>query len=396
MNSKKILVVKGKSAYNVLRCAADEICKGFRNCGYQVDVVDVLKEGAAEQLLAYLEHREEYAFYFSVQALLWNMEQIELPQLQELRRVGWIVDDPVYHTGRLMLSTGRNAYVLMVRDSHAKQVKADYPYFECVDVLYHGGFLGEERVCYEEKDIDVFFPGTYVPLEESAQKVREIEGAFGTIADNAKERMVGRNLASSWMEELHRYLQEIHFEISEEEFRALVQVMAPLDQYQRDYMRQSIVETLLQSGIKVSVVGAGWNKYDGHGKENLEILSDTGVDITEVVRLMQRSRIVLNNTNILDGMHERIFTAMLAKAVCVTNEFELLNRLFRNGRELVTFPLNRLEVLPQIVKELLGNTKKAKQIAEAGYQTAVHSHTWEHRGEQIVRWVEHGGDFEYG
>lgn len=357
--------------------------------------MDALEEGATEQLLAYLEHREEYAFYFSVQALLWNMEQTKLPQLQELRRVGWIVDDPVYHTGRLMLSTGRNAYLLMVRDSHAKQVKTDYPYFECVDVLYHGGFTGEETVRYEEKDIDVFFPGTYTPLEESAQKVREIEGVFGRIADEAKERIVGKNLASFWLEELRHYLQEINVEVNDEEMKALAQVMIPLDQYQRNYMRQSIAERLLQSGIEVSVVGAGWSKYEGKGKENLKIISDTGVDIVEVIRLMQRSKIVLNNTNILDGMHERIFSAMLAKAVCVTNEFNLLNNFFANGRELVTFPLNNLEVLPDIVKGLLENPAKAKKIADAGYEAAMHKHTWEHRGEQIVKWMETGKEFVY-
>ena len=145
----------------------------------------------------------------------------------------------------------------------------------------------------------------------------------------------------------------------------------------------------------MSVVGAGWDKYDGAGRENLDIVSAEGVDITEVVRLMQRSKIVINNTNFYDGMHERIFTAMLTGAVCVTNEYKLLNSILENGKEIVTFPVNELDRFPKIIKDLLDNPERAEKIAEAGYRTALAGHTWEHRGEQIIKWMEDGQDFVY-
>lgn len=392
---KKILVVEGNSAYNVLRRAADEVSKGFEACGYQVDIVDLEAEVAATKLLEHLEKREEYEFYFSIQAIGWNEELGRLPQLCEFPRVGWIVDDPAYHICRLMGSTGKKAHVLMVRDSHVRQIRAEYPKFASVQALYHGGFYvgrGEE---YIKRDIDVFFSGTYTPLTESEQHIKEMEGVFGVIADQVKDRIVGKNLASDWRKALGDYLKEIAFEVSEDELIAMSQIMTPLDQYQRDYMREKIIESLLTNGIKVSVVGAGWDKYAGAGRENLEILSDTGVDIDDAIALMQRSKIVLNNTNILDGMHERIFTAMLAGAVCVTNEYELLNDFLENEKELVTFPLNELEELPGIVKNLLECPDKAQAIAEAGYNVALEKHTWQRRGEQIVKWMEDGKSFEY-
>ena len=283
----------------------------------------------------------------------------------------------------------------MVRDSHAAQLREEFSKFERVETLYHGGFLPEGRVPYHEKDIALFFPGTYKPLRDSESRIDAIPGVFGTIAKQVMPRIVGEHLASSWTEEVRNYLREIGFEYSEDEFFAMQKVLEPLDQYQRDYMRQSIIETLLTSGLKVAVVGAGWDAYDGAGRENLEILSSEGVDITEVIKLMQRSRIVINNTNILDGMHERIFTAMLAGAVCVTNEYTLLNKLLVPEKEIVTFPLNRLEDLPLQIKDLLEHEERAAEIAEAGYQKALTHHTWQHRGEQIVKWMEDGGDFQY-
>lgn len=393
---KKILVVKGQSAYNVLRLAADKITRGFESCGYQVDVIDILEEHGAEELLAVGEKIGEYEFYFSIQALFWNLEQAELSWLQKLRRVGWIVDDPVYHTARLMLSTGNGANVLISRDSHAEQVRREYPKFDRVEVLYNGGFLGEQKIDYHKKDIDVFFPGTYMSIESAEKEILQMEGGFGEIANRVKNRIVGSNLASVWQTELRSYLREINFAVSEEEFETLERVMAPLDNYQRAYMRVSIIEELLQSGIKVTVVGAGWEEYEGKGRENLAILSNTGLDIKEVIALMGRSKIVLNNTNILDGMHERIITAMLANAVSVTNEYDMMNNFFENGKELVTFPLNEIEKLPDIVKDILAHPDKAARIAEAGYQAALRAHTWEHRGEQIIKWVQDGKPFEYG
>lgn len=392
---RKILVIRGVSSYDVLGRAADEICRGFRNCGYEVDMIDSVDIDSENQLMECLEHIEDYEFYFSIQAILWNLEPYKFQELQKIKRVGWIVDDPVYHQKRLLGSTGQDAYVLIVRDSHAREIRQEFPKFERVAALYHGGFQSERKIAYCDKDIEVFFPGTYTSLKDSEEKVNAIEGVFGQIARNVKGRIIGTNLASSWTEELRDYLKEIDVAVDEDEFLAMKRVLYPLDQYQRDYMRQRVIENLLVHGIKVSVVGTGWENYDGAGKEKLEILSSEGVGIEEVIVLMQRSKIVLNNTNILDGMHERIFTAMLAGAVCVTNEYELLDELLENEKELVTFPLNHLECLPDIIKDLLEHPDKAERIAKAGYQAAVDKHTWERRGEQIIKWLENGRDFTY-
>ena len=72
---KKVLAIKGESAYNVLRKATDEICRGFENCGYEVDVIDATAKGAGERLLDSLARKQEYEFCFSLQALLWNAEK---------------------------------------------------------------------------------------------------------------------------------------------------------------------------------------------------------------------------------------------------------------------------------------------------------------------------------
>ncbi|MDD6571649.1 MAG: glycosyltransferase, partial [Thermoflexaceae bacterium] len=183
--------------------------------------------------------------------------------------------------------------------------------------------------------------------------------------------------------------------VTEKEFHALEYIMRPLDLYQRAYMRTHIIDNLLKSGIEVTVVGAGWNEYNGEGKEHLHILSSSGIDIDQTIKLMGDSKIVINNTNIMDGLHERILSAMLAQSVCVTNSYNLLNNFFQNNRDFITYSLDELELLPNIISAILADSQKSEQIAKNGYQAALKSHTWVHRGEQIVSWALNHHPFTY-
>lgn len=97
---KKVLVIKGRSAYNVLRKAADEIAEGFRAYGCETEVLDTQAEDFLVRLSGCLEQREQYAFCFSLQAIGWEQECTALPQLRDMRRVGWLVDDPFFHEAR--------------------------------------------------------------------------------------------------------------------------------------------------------------------------------------------------------------------------------------------------------------------------------------------------------
>lgn len=62
--SKKILVGRGFSQYNVLCQATDEICQGFINAGYQTEVIDFHLPNAYEQFQKCLHNPDNYSFYF--------------------------------------------------------------------------------------------------------------------------------------------------------------------------------------------------------------------------------------------------------------------------------------------------------------------------------------------
>ena len=392
---KKVLVIKGRSAYNVLRKAADEIAEGFRAYGCETEVLDTQAEDFLVRLNGCMERREQYAFCFSLQAIGWEQECTALPQLRDMRRVGWLVDDPFFHEARLIGSAGTGAYVLTVQDAFTQRIREMYPKFEMIETLYHGGFASEQVPRWEDREIDVFFPGSYTSRETVWEKLKKIDGIMGSIAQKVAARLIQNGQIRTWDEELRCYLEEIQFEMSEDEFQTLLRVFYPLDEFQRVCIRERMLEELLKAGRHVSVVGRGWNTYQGGGSENLDILSEEGVDITEVIRYMQNSRIVLHNINFETGMHERIFTAMLAGAVCVTSKYQLLERFFEDGKEIATYSADAPEQLPVVIDELLSNPGRAAQIAAAGRKKALQKHTWKRRGEQIAKWMDDGLDFTY-
>ena len=165
-------------------------------------------------------------------------------------------------------------------------------------------------------------------------------------------RLIQNGHIRTWDEELRCYLEEIQFEMSEDEFQTLLRAFYPLDEFLRVCIRERMLEELLKAGRRVSVVGRGWNTYQGGGSENLDILSEEGVDITEVIRYMQNSRIVLHNINFETGMHERIFTAMLAELSVLPVSINYWKN-FEDGKEIVTYPADAPEQLPVVIDELL-------------------------------------------
>ena len=159
--------------------------------------------------------------------------------------------------------------------------------------------------------------------------------------------------------------------------------MVFLDLYVRTYFRAKAVCALAETGINVHLFGKDWDKLICAKRENL-IWCGGQVDSAECVRAVQNGRICLNVMPwFKDGVHDRIFTAMLNGSVALTDDSIYLRELFSDGKELRFFALKQIERLPEIVKELLDDPEPAERIAAEGYEAAWKAHTWEKRAEVL-------------
>ena len=174
------------------------------------------------------------------------------------------------------------------------------------------------------------------------------------------------------------------FNIDEQKFLSLLDSLQDVCRNIVNYYRTKVLETLLAAGIKIDVFGDTWDRYSGLGKDNL--IKHDAVNVDESLEIWGRSKIGLNvMTWHKAGMTERIANICLSGAVCLSERTEYLDREFNNYEDIVTFNLEHLEKLPDVVRELLANDSLRDSIAQNAYIKASKEHIWDNRAESILR-----------
>ena len=175
-----------------------------------------------------------------------------------------------------------------------------------------------------------------------------------------------------------------NFNIDEQKFLSLLDSLQDVCRNIVNYYRTKVLETLLAAGIKIDVFGDTWDRYSGLGRDNL--IKHNAVNVDESLEIWGRSKIGLNvMTWHKAGMTERIANICLSGAVCLSERTEYLDREFNNYEDIVTFNLEHLEKLPDVVRELLANDSLRDSIAQNAYIKASKEHIWDNRAESILR-----------
>lgn len=383
---KKVLVIKGESRYNVLRVAADEIAKGFVQKGYQVEKVDLLADDE-KQILNKI-FNESYSFIFSCQALYFK-EFFEdgTPYIEKVKSpyIGWIFDDMLYHLPRVQNQVYDHTYLLFTDEEMQDISYSMFPQTKNLAGLLHGGFIGKEGKV--EKDIDVLFPGSIgnkPVLESFIEEPLPIERLL--IEETIKQ--LHETPALSVRRALEVVLNRLGEELSGDLLEELLGVTYYVDAYIRYECRYQIMEELLKNNIKLCVVGNGNNELFERYKENITVTG--GLDIEDVIQLMQRSKIVMNPLPVVfyKGAHERIFTAMLNRAICFTPYSEFLDEMM--GDKLQFIDMHNLQSMADRVKEMINRyeTDDVQKMLDTNYEYAMQNHTWAIRGQEIVDFYE--------
>ena len=382
---KKVLILKGFSQYNVLRFAADAVASGFQALGCRVKVIGFKDEEDFKEAIK--DIMGEYDLIFSFQALLFDYKLEDDTYLYNNISTpvfGFIVDHPSYHHERLSAELNSNVYLGCVDNRHVSYVKKYYPGIKNVFYIPHAGFETNERMPFEQKDIELFFPGTYIPLSSYVDAIGQLPEIFRKTAFTIIEYMQN-DLSVTLEEALERYFNSIKFACSIYEFRELMVMLLPVDGYIRSYYRDLCINTLLKNGIPITAGGKGWNEFVTPYKESFHLISDTGMDIEKVIELTGRSKMVLNIVpTFKEGLHERLITAMFCGSVSLTDSSKSIEAEFKNMESVVLYDFNNIDELPYIVKDLLKNVNKSKEIAANGYSIAAEKHKWSDRAKDIL------------
>ena len=245
-----------------------------------------------------------------------------------------------------------------------------------------------ETVAYG-KQYDVIMTGNYTELSFFEPYINWINDEYATFYRG----IIAELIQKPWQTVEQVALAHCEREMGKEpnsELRIAMSKMIFIDMYVRNYWRGKVVRTLVDAGVKVDVVGKGWEKLeDVKHRENLIIHPQT--DSLTCLRMISQSKISVNVMPwFKDGAHDRVFNSILNGAVCVSDVSKYLCEELSEGEGVCYYDLSELDWLPQKVQDLLQNKNEMQDIVARGKTKVLDMHTWARRAEQIVDWIEKG------
>ena len=380
-----ILVYYGVSAYNSTTTFAKKMITRWNELGYNVVELDINSEGVTRRLQNVIGN--EFEFAFSMNGVTANVKLNDDTYLQDNIKAPFIsmyVDHPLYNLVRLDTDLN-NYHGLFVDENIVDYIKRYFKNISTARMLPHGGDgLSEDKlVSYADRKIDVLFTGSYKDPEKILEEIGGLHRMSQVIIMNIVEQMISDNTVTVDMA-LENFIKKNDIPLTDSEFKKYMDLTVHADEYVRALYRKLVILALVKNGVKVNVFGSGWNKFDNSNPANLKI--GGSVDADTCKELMANSKIVLNVMPwFKKGSHERVFDAMLSKAVCVSDESEYLSGEFVDGENIVIYSLKDLAGFVNKVKDLLADDEKAERIANNGYEIAKDKHTWANRADEIIK-----------
>ena len=302
-----------------------------------------------------------------------------------------ILMDHPFHYEKPLRGMPQTAVIFCTDRNHVLYIRKYFENIRQIDFLPHAGVeLGSRHKPLKERGIDVLYAGA-LPIYTVGKMIPDLSSIPEVDGEAMAQEVLGeliRHPGRTTEAVIRAYLQAQRNDLSEERIHELTVQVRFLDSYAVSFFREQAVRLLVESGIKVTAYGTGWDQCDW--SDNPYLAYGGKVDASQILPLMNDTKLVLNTmTWFKAGAHDRIFNGMLAGAAVVTDESSYLKREFTDGREIFMFALEEIGSLPERVFELFGHLDRTQEMAECGYHAAKERHTWKSRAEYLTEcgWV---------
>lgn len=400
----KRIVIYFVGVYDTLDLFTGKLREAFEEMGYDSFVYDAAQECDSKQALMNLLETEKVGnaddgtrndvstfACVTFNNLGYNLALPDGRNIWEAYDVPYInilMDHP-FHYEKPLRNAPQTAVVLCVDRNHVKYIRKYFKNIRQTDFLPHAGVeLGRKHKPLAERGIDVLYAGalpiyTVAKMIPDLSSIREVNGQ--ELAQEVLAELV-QNPQRTTEDVISEYLRDRRNDISEERIHEIIVQMRFIDSYATSFFREQAVRILVESGIRVTAYGTGWNQCEWSDNSYLDYRGK--VLAPEILPLMNDSKVVLNTmTWFKAGAHDRIFNGMLAGAAVVTDDSTYMKSEFRDGEELVMFSLKELGTLPERVFSLFGHLDETQQMVNRGYHAAKEGHTWKSRAEYIREYV---------
>jgi hypothetical protein len=374
-------------AYASLDLFTLDMAQEFENLGYEIMLYDVNDTaGSLKRFAAFASKKIDMAIGYN--NLGFNMELTFGHNVWDELRVLFInilMDHP-FHYRAALLAAPKNCAVLCCDRNHVAYITRFFQNIPMVAFMPHGGNHFEPGPQLSKRGIGVFYAGGL-----SRDLVKQIMPVCSKYPKFDGQKMITEvydylidNPSQLSENAIEKYLIDNKVEYSEDELSEIITDFRVVDSFATSYYREKTVQTLVDSGIDVTVCGRGWENCGCFNNPHFKF--GGFVSAGEVPKIMCNSKIVLNTmTWFKDGSHDRVFNGMLARAVAMTDTSGYMKEVIAQNQNGIMFELQEIEALPAVVENILGNDSFAQSVADAGYELARNEHMMKHRAIDIAR-----------
>lgn len=378
-----VLLLKARSRYGATRLFVDEAAAAFERAGHATLVVDIPDTGNEADFAGAAAAGPRFDLVYSIGLFGESRDSNgrSIAQVVGAPHVLQYVDYPLSHFHRLS-GTSPDTVLLTVDPSHAEAVRSVYgeARFPHLGVCFHGAvgaphapaLDGDAEAWAAARDIPILFPASfYKPRQPLWHK---LDAATRAVFDSAVEIALGAESVpalDAFDEALDRHGGHLLGHA-----RAEMRINAfAVHEHVREHRRLALLKAVTQARLPLHVVGAEWDQ-DLDDFDTVTYLGEQ--DLSQVLALMRRSRIVLNtNANFGRGSHERPLSAMVAGAVAATDASGFYRDAF--GEAVITYEWLRLDEGVETLARALERPEALFARAGAGHALVSAGHRWDHR-----------------
>lgn len=382
---KKRRLVLFQGELDTLNLFSEELKRSFLELGYEIFDFDLrestrslgmlyqyMQEGSITAMIAF--NSTFYGMTLPSGESIW--EVLGIPCINIL------VDHPYWYHNILMRMPA-TGIVLCIDRNHMDYVNRFYPNIPSNGFIAHGGTsLSSVHKPVSERNTDVLYAGSlladfihkpdFSAWDFPAKQVCDL--CIEYLLVHPEETIEGV---------IEKQLQLAGISLSDEELRLFISSCVYIERIVSSHYRERIVGSVARAGLSLELYGDGWEKCDWISLPNVRY--GGRVSPEKILERMEDSRIVLNTLPwFRDGGHERVFNAMLCGAVAVSETSRYLEEVLPPDTW-ASFDLSdgSISALPGRINNLLSDENRLQQIASAGQELALSSHTWRARAREL-------------
>jgi hypothetical protein len=385
----RVAVIKGHSRYGLLRCFADAVIAAIRARGDAVAVLDLI-DFPLPALGAQAEAAGpvDLVLSFNICSDYRDPGGRSLYELTGVPHVIHFVDHPLHHLERLKATPHQTAVLFVDREHPRSAGKLFGPgRFAYCGFCPHGALgeaaplPGDSAAYLAGRPITALFAGTFYrpdrkQIDQLPEHVRSVFDAAIDIAMGCD----GIDAVDAVDEVLLQQGLAPEASLADPDLREGIMIIRGLsylvDDYVRGHRRVRLIEALVQSGLPLTLVGEGYDGFDGLPRVDYRGQIPTAV----IPELMRSARMVFSaNANFGFGSHERPLTAMLAGAVAATDFSTFYADSFTPGRDIALLRWTAFDADFAALRTMADDAEALFAMASSGQSAVAGAHRWLHR-----------------